>query len=114
MTKDEPMTEKQKEEVREQFLQSELRWRSDIQDRIDALLKGQQEFRDLEANRKYKYDAFIDTMIDREKKRMALWDAIIQKSLSGLCWAALVGMGTLLIAGIKAEAHDLLNWVRGK
>ena len=113
MTEEEQMTDQQKEELHDQFRQSELRWRSDIQDRIDSLLRGQEEFREWEIARKLKYDGFIDTMIDREKKRMALWDAIIQKSIVGLCWAGIVAVGALIVSGIKSEAADLAQWVRG-
>ena len=44
---------------------------------------------------------FIRMLIKREEKKIALWDAVIEKTLSSLVWGALVGLGIACWAYLK-------------
>lgn len=44
---------------------------------------------------------FIQMLIRREEKKIALWDAVIEKTLSSLVWAAFIGLGVAFWEYIK-------------
>lgn len=44
---------------------------------------------------------WVRLAIAREERRTRVWQAVLEKSLSGLAWSALVGIGYLIINWLK-------------
>lgn len=84
----------------------EARWKSDVDLKLDALIRSEKEHRE-------KYDAFLDMLIKREADRAAMRKAVMEKTLSGLIWMAVVGLLSLAWSGTKTEIGDLVNAIRG-
>ena len=95
----EPLTD---EEIR----RIETRWKSDVDSKLDALIRAEREHAD-------KYGAFLDMLIKREADRAAMRKAVMEKTLSGLIWMAVVGLVSLAWSGTKTEIGDLVNAIRG-
>lgn len=55
----------------------EARWKSDVDLKLDALIKAERDHRE-------KYDAFIDMLIKREQSRATFRMAIIEKGIIAL------------------------------
>jgi len=86
----------------EEIKNIEMRWKSDVDSKLDELLRCERE-------RSCKYDTFIDMMIQREEDRADLRKAIIQKTLGGLVLAGVLGMFGLIWAGVKTESREILE-----
>lgn len=83
----------------------EARWKSDVDQKLDTLIRADEE-------RSKKYDVFLDMMIEREKARAKLRSAIIEKTLAGLIWAAIVGLLTLAFNGLQGEIKAFAQAVK--
>lgn len=90
----------------ERLKRLEARWKSDVDSKLDALIRAEEE------NRK-KYGAFLDILIQRETDRAALRKSVIEKTLSGLIWMAVVGLVSLAWSGARSEIGVLMDAVRG-
>lgn len=90
----------------ERLKRLEARWKSDVDSKLDALIRAEEE------NRK-KYSAFLDILIQRETDRAALRKSVIEKTLSGLIWMAVVGLVSLAWSGARSEIGVLMDAVRG-
>lgn len=86
----------------ERIREIEARWKSDVDAKLDRVVRF------IEAN-----ESFIKMLTERESYRSALRKAVIEKTLAGLVWAAIVGMVSLLWTGLKSEAVDLSNYFKG-
>lgn len=84
----------------------EARWKSDVDLKLDALISA-------EGERGRKYDAFIEILIQREQARAALRKAVIEKTLSGLVWMAVVALLSLAWSGAKQELFGFVGSIRG-
>jgi len=81
----------------------EARWKSDVDLKLDNLIaRGQ------------KYDAFLDMLIDREKRRAELQQSIINKTLTGLIMAALIGLGSLAWAGLESHLRHAVDALKNR
>lgn len=80
----------------------EIRWKSDVDKKLDELLRNQYE-------RGSKYDAFIDMLIKREADRAEIRKAIIHKTLGGLALAGVLGLVSLVWTGMKSEVSSVLE-----
>lgn len=76
----------------EQLKRLEQNWKSDVDLKLDKLL----EFAD-------KYQGFLEILIQREKERAELRRAVIDKTLSALIVAAVVGLLSLAWSGLSSE-----------
>lgn len=90
----------------EELKRLDNRWKSDVDLKLDALIRAEEDWRK-------KYSAFIDILIQREADRAALRKAVIEKTLSGLIWMAVVGLVSLAWSGGRAEITSLLDSMRG-
>lgn len=90
----------------EEIRRIETRWKSDVDSKLDALIRAEEE------NRK-KYSAFLDILIQRETDRAALRKSVIEKTLAGLIWMAVVGLISLAWSGARSEFGMLMDAVRG-
>lgn len=95
------MSDEEKKEVELEFKKSELRYRSDMQLKMDKVIV----FIDT-------YAPLLKMLAEREVDRRALRKAIIEKSLAGLVWAGVVGIATLAYAGFKVEIGDVQAWLK--
>lgn len=86
----------------ERIKEIEAKWKSDVDRKLDRVVRF------IDAN-----EAFVHMLIEREKYRRAIRKAVIEKTLAGLVWAAIVGLGTLAWTGLKSEAGDLGNYLKG-
>lgn len=84
----------------ERIRQIEARWKSDMDRKMDKVI----QFIDL-------YSPLLTMLAEREVDRRALRKAVIEKSLAGLVWAAIVGLATLAYAGLKSEIGDIQAWM---
>ena len=75
----------------------ENRWKSDVDSKLDALVAA-------EKRRSEKYDAFIDMLIKRELNREKLNSALIEKTLGGAVWGALVFLSYAVWSYVKDHA----------
>ncbi len=78
--------------------QIEARWKSDVDFKLDALLEYNE-----------KNAALLTLLTTREQRRVKVQQAIIDKSLTALIWAGVVGLGTLVWSGVKTEWHDTIE-----
>lgn len=79
---------------------------ADISLKIDDHIDKEEGFRDeimkaFPENDAYSHRHYHELVIKREEKRAKLQDAIIEKSLSGLFWAAIVGIGAAMWNSFK-------------
>ena len=79
----------------------EARWKSDVDAKLDRVIRF------IESN-----EAFIKMLMERESYRAAVRKAIVEKTLAGLIWAAIVGLATLAYAGFKSEIGDIQAWLK--
>ena len=81
----------------------EGRWKSDVDLKLDSLVSFAKEYEDL-----------LKLLIERERQRERLRQAIIEKTLSALVLAGVVGLLSLAWAGLTGELRAAYNVVRGK
>ncbi len=84
----------------------EARWKSDMDAKVDSLVAFAK-----------KYEALLEILIERERSRAAMRRAVIEKTLSGLIWAGIVGILSLAWSGINSElraASELWKSLGGK
>lgn len=74
----------------EELRRIEGRWKSDVDLKLDRLVR----FAD-------KYETLMQMLLDREKRRKDLWDAVIQKTTAGLLWAGVLFIANALWTYIK-------------
>lgn len=86
----------------ERIKEIETRWKSDVDAKLDRVIRF------IDAN-----EALLKMLTEREIDRRALRKAVIEKTLAGLVWGGIVGIGALAWAGIKAEATDLVSYLKG-
>lgn len=69
------------------------RWKSDVDRKSDIDLKL-----DKLVAFATKYESLLVLLTEREQRRKARWDAIIDKTLTGLIWAGIVFIGVAVLA----------------
>lgn len=74
----------------------EASWKSDTDKKLDRLVKFADNFEE-------RYERLLDLLVERERRRAALWSAVIEKTLAGLVWAGIVAMVLGLWQYVKAE-----------
>jgi hypothetical protein len=74
----------------------EAAWKSDTDKKLDRLVKFADNFEE-------RYEGLLDLLVTRERRRAALWSAVIEKTLAGLVWAGIVAMCVGLWHYIKDE-----------
>ena len=79
----------------------DLRWKSDVDLKLDELVAFAK-----------KYETLLQMLIDREAKRERLRAAIIEKTLSALILAAVVGLMSLAWAGLTADLGNVVKSFR--
>ena len=87
----------------EELKRIETRWKSDVDVKLDNLVAFAE-----------KYGQFLDMLIERERQRERLRSAIIEKTLSGLILAAVVGLLSLAWAGLNMDLRAAYQAVRNK
>ena len=90
----------------EKIRRIEAQWKSDVDTKLDKLIATEEA-------RAKKYDAFIETLIKRELDRAAMRKAVIEKTLSGLVWMAVIGLLSLAWSGAKQEVFGVVNALKG-
>lgn len=90
----------------EEMRRLESRWKSDVDKKLDALIRAEEEHRE-------KYGSFLDILIQREADRAALRKAVIEKTLAGLIWMVVVGLVSLAWSGARSEFGVLMEAIRG-
>lgn len=86
----------------ERIKEIETRWKSDVDSKLDKMIRF------IEAN-----EALLKMLTEREIDRRALRKAVIEKTLAGLIWGSVVGLGALAWTGLKSEATDFLGYLKG-
>ena len=82
--------------------QIDLRWKSDVDLKLDSLVAFSK-----------KYETLLQMLIEREAKRERLRSAIIEKTLSALVLAAVVGLLSLAWSGLTMDLKTALQAIRG-
>lgn len=77
------------------------RWRGSVDMKLERL----STFAD-------KYEALLDMLIKRETERAEFRKAVMEKTLSGLILAAVVGLMSLAWTGLTGEIRNVINAVR--
>ena len=86
--------------------QIEARWKSDMDVKVDSLVAFSK-----------RYEGLLEMLIEREKDRAAMRKAVIEKTLSGLIWAGIVGLLSLAWNGLNSElrvAAQAIKAIAGK
>lgn len=78
------------------------RWYSDVDLKLDRLVR----FADA-------YEPFLKLQLERERQRVQMRHAIIEKTLGALIWSAVIGLVALAWSGTKAEFFAILDSMRG-
>lgn len=86
-------TDEEMRQIEAQFTESELRYRSDMQSKVDELLRA-------EAERSKKYDPFIDILLQRELDREELRKAVIRHG-------TLFALGAVALFAASAAWHEV-------
>jgi len=86
----------------EKIREIEARWKSDVDRKLDRVVRF------IDAN-----EELLAMLMERELDRKALRKAVMEKTLAGLVWGAIVGVLALAWAGLKSEAHDLAGFFKG-
>lgn len=86
----------------ERLKEIETRWKSDVDKKLDYVVKFIDE-----------YGPMVKMLMEREIDRRALRKAIIEKTLAGLVWGAIVSIGALIWTGLKTEANDFTSFFKG-
>ena len=90
----------------ERMKQIDASWKSDMDLKVDSLVAFSK-----------KYEGLLEMLIEREKERAAMRRAVIEKTLSGLIWAGIVGLLSLAWNGLSTEvrgAAEALKSLGGK
>lgn len=74
------------------MIRIETAWKSDMDLKVDKLVAFSN-----------KYEALLDMLIEREQARKKIRRAVIEKTLSGLIWFAIVGLFTLAWNGLHEQ-----------
>lgn len=85
----------------ERLKQIEGRWKSDVDLKLDRLVRFADTYEDL-----------LKMLVTREKQREAFRQAVIEKTLSALILAGVVGLLSLAWSGLSTEIKAALNSVR--
>jgi len=80
----------------------ETRWKSDVDLKLDKLVRFANEYEDL-----------MKMLVQREKERAALRKSVIEKTLAGLIWMAVVGLVSLAWSGARSELSVFMDAIRG-
>lgn len=80
----------------EELRRIEAAWKSDTDKKLDQLVA-------FAANFESRYEKLLDLLVERERRRAALWSAVIEKTLAGLVWAGMVAMVLGLWQYVKNE-----------
>lgn len=86
----------------ERIKEIEVRWKSDVDSKLDRVIRF------IDAN-----EALMKMLTEREIDRRALRRAVIEKTLAGLIWGGIVGLGALAWAGLESEASDFMGFLKG-
>lgn len=81
----------------------EAQWKSDVDLRLDKLVAFADE-----------YEALLRMLIERERQREKLRQAVIEKTLTGLILAGIVGLLSLAWAGLKVDFSGVVETFKGK
>ena len=86
----------------ERIKEIETRWKSDVDSKLDRLLRFADE-----------YEEFLKVLIDREKSRQKMRDAIIEKTLSALIMSAVAGLALLAWNGLLGDLKNVITAAKG-
>ena len=79
----------------EEIRRIEARWKSDVDLKLDNLIKSFA-----------KYEPMLAILIEREQERAAIRKAVIEKTLAGLIYSALIAV----LVGAWHWTKDTLGW----
>ena len=96
------MSDEQKEAIDYEFKRSELRWRSDMDSRVDKLVLFADEYRD-----------FLRMLVSREAARAKLRETLIEKGIGAFIWVAVIGVVTLAWNGALGELKAMISMSKG-
>lgn len=85
----------------EELKMIEARWKSDVDFKLDAMLEFMEEFKPL-----------MKMLAEREARKVRVQQAIIDKSLAGLVYAALAALLALTWAGMKVGAREFIDMTK--
>lgn len=77
------------------------RWKSDVDLKLDTLVRFADEYRD-----------FLKMLLVREKKRESFRTAVIEKTLTALIITGILGLLSLAWAGLSGEIKSITNSIK--